>query len=118
MSLRSHKGCRKLDRPARRRVVKPQNKGCRTSIGWCLVVRDHAKQTLAWIMVAGQISQDRLGGASQPILIRDVLLVSDKQSDLPLLFAGNGISHGTVNLNADVRVNGAVHVKRHGRLEQ
>lgn len=58
----------------------------------------------------------------QPILVRDVLLVSDGNPTYRYFGQDNGISHDAINLSAGLRVNGAIHIQNvnayHGRLKQ
>ena len=86
--LESRKGCRKLQRPARRRGSKARSAGLSNELVCVLVARDRAGQTLDWVMGRGQMTKAALAGALQPVLAKDALLVSDKQPDLRRLCAG------------------------------
>ena len=98
--LQSHKGCRKLDRLPRRRGGKASKPGLSNEQVCVLVARDRTKQTLDWVTGHGQMSKAQLGSLLQPVLARDVLLVSEKQSDLPLLCAGSPHFSRRPNLSA------------------
>ena len=68
------------------------------------------------------MSKAQLSGALQPVLARDVLLVSDGNQTYRYFAKEAGISHDAINLSAGLRVNGAVHIQNvnayHGRLNQ
>lgn len=120
--LESRKGCRKLDRPARQRGGKATKPGLSNELVCVLVARDRTGQTLDWVTGRGQMSKVQLSNALQPVLARDVLLVSDGNPTYHYFAQDAGISHDAVNLSAGLRVNGAVHIQNvnayHGRLKQ
>ena len=120
--LESRKGCRKLERPARRRGGKASKPGLSGELVCVLVARDRTGQTLDWVTGRGQMSKAQLSGALQPVLARDALLVSDGNPTYRYFAQDAGISHDAINLSAGVRVNGAVHIQNvnayHGRLKQ
>lgn len=120
--LESRKGCRKLDRPARQRGGKASKRGLSDEQVCVLVARDRTGQTLDWVTGAGQMSKAQLSGALQPVLARDVLLVSDGNPTYRYFAQEAGISHDAINLSAGLRVNGVVHIQNvnayHGRLKQ
>ena len=109
--LESCKGCRKLDRPPRRRGSKASKAGLSGELVCVLVARDRAGQTLDWVMGRGQMTKAALAGALQPVLARDALLVSDGNRTYCGFAHDAHLAHEAVNLNAGVRVNGALHVQ-------
>lgn len=120
--LESRKGCRKLQRPARRRGGKAGKAGLSNELVCVLVARDRSGQTLDWVMGRGQMTTAALAGALQSVLAKDALLVSDGNPTYRYFAQEAQISHDAINLNAGGRVNGAVHVQNvnayHGRLKQ
>jgi IS1 family transposase len=120
--LESCKGSRKLGRPARRRGGKAGKSGLSNEQVCVLVARDRAGQTLDWVMGRGQMTKAELAGALQPVLAKDVLLVSDGNPTYRGFAQDAHLAHEAVNLSAGVRVNGAIHVQNvnayHGRLKQ
>ena len=120
--LESRKGCRKLDRPARRRGGKARTAGLSSELVCVLVARDRTGQTLDWVTGAGQMSKAQLGSALQPVLAKDALLLSDGNPTYRYFAQEAEISHDAINLSAGLRVNGAVHIQNvnayHGRLKQ
>ena len=120
--LESRKGCRKLDRPPRRRGGKASKPGLSGELVCVLVARDRAGQTLEWVTGCGQMSKAQLSSALQPVLAKDALLVSDGNPTYRYFAQDAGISHDAINLSAGLRVNGAVHIQNvnayHGRLKQ
>ena len=120
--LESRKGCRKLDRPPRRRGGKASKPGLSGELVCILVARDRAGQTLDWVTGRGQMSKAQLSSALQPVLAKDALLVSDGNPTYRYFAQDAGISHDAINLSAGLHVNGAVHIQNvnayHGRLKQ
>jgi len=120
--LESRKGCRKLQRPARRRGSKAGSAGLSNELVCVLVARDRAGQTLDWVMGRGQMTKAALAKALQPVLAKDALLVSDGNRTYGGFAQDAHLAHEAVNLSAGVRVNGAIHVQNvnayHGRLKQ
>ena len=120
--LESRKGCRKLERPPRRRGGKASKPGLSGELVCVLVARDRTGQTLDWVTGAGQMSKAQMNSALQPVLAKDALLVSDGNPTYRYFAQDAGISHDAINLSAGLRVNGAVHIQNvnayHGRLKQ
>ena len=120
--LESRKGSRKLERPARRRGGKAGKSGLSNEQVCVLVARERTGQTLDWVMGRGQMTKAELASALQPVLAKDVLLVSDGNPTYRGFAQDAHLAHEAVNLSAGVRVNGAVHVQNvnayHGRLKQ
>lgn len=120
--LESRKGCRKLQRPARRRGGKAGKPGLSNEQVCVLVARSRTGQTRDWVMGCGQMSKAELAGALQPVLAKDALLVSDGNPTYRSFAQDAHLAHEAINLSAGVRVNGAVHVQNvnayHGRLKQ
>jgi len=120
--LESRKGCRKLDRPPRRRGGKASKPGLSGELVCVLVARDRTGQTLDWVTGHAQMSKAQLSSALQPVLARDALLVSDGNPTYRYFAQDAGISHDAINLSAGVHVKGAVHIQNvnayHGRLKQ
>ena len=119
--LESRKGCRKLNRPPRRRGSKASKAGLSGELVCVLVARDRTGQTLDWVTGAGQMSKAQLSGALQSVLTRDALLVSDGNPTYRSFAQDAGISHDAINLSAGVHVRGAVHLQNvnayHDRLK-
>ena len=120
--LESRKGCRKLDRPSRRRGGKAGRPGLSREQVCVLVARDRTGQTLDWITGRGQMTKAELASALQPVLAEDALLVSDGNPTYRYFAQDAHLSHEAINLSAGVRVKGAIHVQNvnayHGRLKK
>jgi hypothetical protein len=120
--LESCKGYRKLQRPAPRRGSKARTAGLSNELVCVLVARDRAEKTVDWVIERGQMTKAALTRALQPVLAKDALLVSDGNQTYRSFAQDAHLAHEAVNLNAGVRVNGAIHVQNvnayHGRLKQ
>jgi transposase-like protein len=120
--LESHKGCRHLDRHARRRGGKACKAGLSNEQICVLVARDRNGETLDWVMGNGQMTKAQLKTELQPALSPDVLLISDGSQAIRYFAQDANISHEAVNLRAGIRVKGAIHIQNvnayHGRLKQ
>ena len=120
--LESRKGCRKLERPARRRGGKAGKPGLSHEQVCILVARNRTGQTLDWVMGGGQMTKAKLAGALHSVLAKDALLVSEGNPTYHGFARDAHLAHEAVNLSAGVRVNGAIHVQNvnayHSRLKQ
>ncbi|MDB5932312.1 MAG: Insertion element protein [Polaromonas sp.] len=120
--LESRKGCRKLQRPARRRGAKARSVGLSNELVCVLVARNRSGQTLDWVMGRGQMTKVALAGALQSVLPKDALLVSDGNPTYRGFAQDAHLVHEAINLSKGMCVNGAVHVQNvnayHGRLKQ
>ncbi|KQQ91644.1 IS1595 family transposase [Massilia sp. Leaf139] len=118
--LESHKGSRQLDRAPRKRGGKATKRGISNEQMCILVARDRTGQTLDWIPGKGALTHAQLHQHLLPRLERDVLLVSDAHAAYRSFARRAGITHEAVNLQAGVRVRGAIHVQNvnayHSRL--
>ena len=118
--LESHKGSRNLDRPARQRGGKATKRGISHEQMCVLVARDRTGQTLDWVPGKGALTRAQLHQHLLPRLERDVLLVSDGHPAYRAFARQAGITHEAVNLQAGIRVRGAIHVQNvnsyHSRL--
>ena len=85
-----------------------------------LVARDRSGQTLDWVPGKGPVTRAQLDAHLLPRLERDVLLVSDAHAAYRAFARQAGITHEAVNLQAGIRVRGAIHVQNvnayHSRL--
>jgi transposase-like protein len=116
----SYKGSRQLDRPPRKRGGKATKRGISNEQMCILVARDRTGQTLDWVPGKGPVTRAQLHQHLLPRLERDVLLVSDAHPAYRAFARQAGITHEAVNLQAGVRVRGAIHVQNvnsyHSRL--
>lgn len=109
--LESEKGARHLNRPARKRGGASSQRGTSFEQVCILVARDRAGQTLDFVTGRGPVSKAALKRFLLPALDDDVLLVSDSNAAYRYFARDGGISHEAINLQAGVRVKGAVHVQ-------
>ena len=118
--LESHKGSRTLARPPRKRGGKATKRGISGEQVCILVARDRSGQTLDWVPGKGPVTRAQLDAHLLPRLERDVLLVSDAHAAYRAFALQAGITHEAVNLQAGIRVRGAIHVQNvnayHSRL--
>ena len=118
--LESHKGSRILDRPPRKRGGKATKRGISDEQMCILVARDRSGQTLDWVPGKGPVTQRQLHTHLTMRLAPDVLLVTDGHPAYRYFAREAGISHQAVNLQAGIRVRGAIHVQNvnayHSRL--
>jgi len=120
--LESEKGSRHLTRPARRRGGHARQRGISGEQVCILVARDRTGQTRDFVTGKGQLTAARLHTWLEPVIDRDVLLVTDGHPAYRAFAREAGISHQAVNLRVGIRVSGAVHVQNvnayHSRLRQ
>ncbi|QOL48402.1 IS1595 family transposase [Massilia litorea] len=118
--LESHKGSRSLDRPPRKRGGKATKRGISKEQMCILVARDRTGQTLDWVPGKGPVTQAQLHQHLKVRLEPDVLLVTDAHAAYRHFAREAGITHEAVNLQAGIRVRGAIHVQNvnayHSRL--
>jgi transposase-like protein len=118
--LESHKGARTLERPARKRGGKATQRGISHEQMCILVARDRTGQTLDWVPGKGPVTRAQLHEHVKERLEPDVLLVTDAHAAYRAFAREAGITHAPVNLQAGVRVRGAIHVQNvnayHSRL--
>ena len=118
--LESHKGSRTLARAPRKRGGKATKRGISGEQVCILVARDRTGQTLDWVPGKGPVTRAQLQQHLLPHLERDVLLVTDAHAAYRAFARQAGISHEAVNLQAGIRVRGAIHVQNvnayHSRL--
>jgi len=86
------------------------------------VARDRTGQTRDFVTGKRQLTAARLHTWLEPVIDRDVLLVTNGQPAYRAFAREAGISHQSVNLRAGIRVSGAAHVQNvnayHSRLRQ
>jgi transposase-like protein len=118
--LESHKGSRKLERAPRKRGGKATKRGISHEQMCILVARDRTGQTLDWVPGKGPVTRAQLHEHVRERLEPDVLLVTDGHPAYRAFAREAGITHEAVNLQAGVRVRGAIHVQNvnayHSRL--
>jgi transposase-like protein len=107
----SHKGCRKLDRPPRKRGGKAKYRGISREQVCVLVARDRSGQTLDFVTGKGNLGKRHLHEHLLPRLEADVLLVTDAHAAYPAFAREAGISHEAVNVSAGIRTRGALHIQ-------
>jgi hypothetical protein len=109
--LESHKGARKLTRPARKRGGAATKRGTSDEQICVLVARDRTGQTVDFVTGNGPVTKRQLHRHLLPALDRDVLLVTDANATYRYFAKEAGISHQSINLQKGERVRGAVHVQ-------
>ncbi len=107
--LHSHKGQRRLDRPARRRGGKASTRGLAPDLVPVLVARDRSGQT-ANLMLPSTRATD-MASALRPILPTDTILCTDGSSALASAARSLGVEHHAINVSAGCRVRGAWHIQ-------
>ena len=117
--LASRKGERKLDRKARRRGGKAGKRGLSREQVPVLVAADRSGATASTVLPAADA--DALTEALEPVVDKDVLLVSDGHKGYPACAAALGVRHEVLNLSAGERVRGTFHIQtvnsRHSELK-
>lgn len=117
--LRSRKGERKLDRPARRRGGKASRRGISSEQVPVVVAADRSGSTASAVLP--KVTSGALKEFLGPRMDKDVLLVSDGNNCYPPVARDLGISHEIINLSAGERVRGDLHIQtvnnRHSRLK-
>jgi transposase-like protein len=108
--LESQKGSRHLDRPARRRGGKAKRRGISRELDCVLVARDRGKITHAFVVGRGPVSARQLALHLQPVLSRDVMLISDSAQAYRTFSRAAGITHEAINVRAGIRARGAIHL--------
>ena len=118
--LESHKGARNLPRPPRKRGGIATKRGISTEQMCILIARDRTGQTLDWVPGKGPVTRQQLHEHLKARLEPDVLLLTDGHAAYRSFAREAGITHEAVNLQAGVRVRGALHVQNvnayHSRL--
>jgi transposase-like protein len=109
--LESEKGARNLKRAARKRGGAAGKRGISSEQVCILVARDRAGQTLDFVTGKGPVTKSQLKRCLLPVIDSDVLLVSDSNAAYRYFARDTGISHQAINLQAGVRVKGAIHVQ-------
>lgn len=117
--LNSRKGDRHLDRPARKRGGKAAKRGLSREQVPVLVATDRSGTTLSAVLP--EVSAKAIQAVLEPVLDKDVLLVTDGASSYPPCAATLGISHEALNQSAGERIRGDLHIQtvnnRHQRLK-
>jgi len=119
--LASQKGSRNLSRPARKRGGKAARRGISREFDCILVARDRTRNTCAVVTGCGPVTAQQLTIHLLPVLARDALLVSDAARAYQAFARSAGISHEIINVQAGMRVRGAMHIQGvngwHGRFK-
>ena len=118
--LESHKGARRLDRPARKRGGRASKRGISMQQVCVLVARDRTGRTHDALAGRGPVTVDQLSIHLKPALAPDVLLVTDSHAAYRHFAKAHGIDHATINVRSGEHTRGAVHVQNvngyHSRL--
>ena len=108
--LESQKGSRHLDRPARRRGGRASRPGVNREHDCILVARDRSRCTYEFVAGRGPISARRLAACLEPVIERDVLLVSDGALAYQAFARSVPLRHETINVRAGIHVRDAIHL--------
>ena len=100
--LRSRKGQRKLDRPARKRGGKAKKPGRSGEHACILVVRDRAGNTVDH--VSQGFDKEIIAQALNPVLAKDVILCSDSLPSYKAFCREHGVAHKPINMSEGIRV--------------
>jgi transposase-like protein len=109
--LESQKGSRKLTRAPRKRGGVARRRGINREHDCLLVARDRNGLTLDFHTGRGPVTAAQLRTHLQPVLPRDVLLISDSAAAYARFAAETGITHEAVNVRAGRRARGAIHIQ-------
>ena len=113
--LKSQKGARVMDRPARKRGGKATKRGISHEQVCILVTRDRSGQTWDFVTGTGPVTKAQLHHCLPPILAPDTLLVTDANQAYRAFAKEAGVAHDFVNVSAGQRVvrqaSGAIHVQ-------
>jgi transposase-like protein len=109
--LESQKGSRTLARPPRRRGGMARRRGINREHDCLLVARDRSGQTLDFHTGRGPVTAQQLHKCLRPLLPADVLFISDGAAAYRTFAAQARITHEAVNLQAGIRVRGAIHIQ-------
>lgn len=109
--LESQKGSRQLTRAPRLRGGVARRRGINQEHDCLLVACDRSGQSLDFHTGRGPVTAIQLRTCLEPVLPRDVLLISDSAAAYARFAAQTGITHETVNLRAGKRVRGAIHIQ-------
>ncbi|WP_229420558.1 IS1595 family transposase [Pseudoduganella albidiflava] len=119
--LESQKGSRHLDRPPRKRGGKASRRGISSELDCILVARDRNRQTCDFVTGRGPVSAGQLMKHLKPVLLPDVLLVTDAAKAYQAFAKQAGITHEAINVRAGIRARGALHIQGvngwHGRFK-
>ena len=107
--LHSDKGCRRLNRPARRRGGKASTRGLAPDLVPVLVARDRSGQTANFIL--SSTTGADMAKALRPLLPIDTILCTDGSSALASAARSLGVEHQAINVAAGCRVRGAWHIQ-------
>ncbi len=115
----SRKGERHLDRPARKRGGKAAKRGLSREQVAILVAADRSGATVCAVLP--EASAVAIQAVLEPVIDKDVLLVTDGARAYPPCATALGISHEVLNQSAGERVRGELHIQtvnnRHQRLK-
>lgn len=117
--LESRKGERGLDREPRRRGGKASKRGVSAEQVPVLVAADRGGSTVSAVLP--KVSADALAKTLEPVVDKDIVLVSDSNPSYPPCAAALGVRHERLNLSAGERVRAAFHIQtvnsRHSQLK-
>lgn len=108
--LESQKGSRHLNRAPRRRGGVARRRGINCDHDCLLIARDRDKRTLDFHTGRGPVTSAQLEACLRPVLAPDVLLISDSAKAYVGFAARTGIRHEAINVRADERARGAIHL--------
>ncbi|MBW8898951.1 MAG: IS1595 family transposase, partial [Massilia sp.] len=109
--LESQKGSRHLNRQPRKRGGVATRRGVNKEHDCLLVARDRTGQTLDFHTGRGPVTAEQLHACLGPVLIADVLLISDAAASYRRFAQEAGITHEAVNSKAGERARGAIHIQ-------
>jgi transposase-like protein len=109
--LESQKGSRNMTRKPRKRGGVAKMRGISGELDCLLVARDRTGQTLDFHTGRGQVTVAQLKKCLKPVLLPDVLLISDSALSYRHFAKQAGIMHEMVNTKKGGRARGAIHLQ-------
>ena len=117
--LKSQKGERNLGRKARHRGGKASKRGLSDEQVPVLVAADRSGTTASTVLPA--VKADTLRAAIEPVVDKDIVLVTDGHRAYPPCAAALGVHHEALNLSGGNRVRDVFHIQtvnnRHSQLK-
>ena len=117
--LESRKGERDPDREPRRRGGKASKRGLSAEQVPVLAAADRGGSAVSAVLP--KVSADALAKALEPVVDKDIVLVSDSNPSCPPCAAALGMRHERLNLSAGERARAAFHIRtvnsRHSQLK-
>lgn len=109
--LKSQKGARRLERPARKRGGRPGKRGISREQVCVLEARDRSGRTIDAVPGKGPLTAAQLEKHLAPVLAPDCLLVTDGHAAYRAFAGKHGIRHDFVTVSKGEHVRGDVHVQ-------